>query len=155
MVAKKPECHDCLAEGVQRWRPVEGVRVKRCATHRRAKKVAQKSRNRDRRVLTTYGMTPEQWEALNAFQGGLCAICGPWTGNRGASRSLSTDHDHSCCAGPTSCGKCVRGLLCGTCNTFIGRIRDNFEVAQSMASYLQYPPTQQLRDGMDSYRRIK
>lgn len=32
------------------------------------------------------------------------------------------DHDHSCCPGATSCGECIRGILCGGCNTAFGRL---------------------------------
>jgi hypothetical protein len=40
------------------------------------------------------------------------------------------DHDHTCC--PTrerTCGQCIRGLLCGACNTHLGYIErlPNFE----------------------------
>jgi hypothetical protein len=30
--------------------------------------------------------------------------------------SLVVDHDHNCCDGDKSCGKCIRGLLCRVCN---------------------------------------
>lgn len=70
-----------------------------------------------RHLVTKYGMTVEDYEAMLAEQGGVCAVCErpPKTGRR-----LAVDHDHACCPGEGSCGKCVRGLLCTTCNTWLG-----------------------------------
>lgn len=45
------------------------------------------------------------------------------------------DHDHHCCKDKTSCGKCVRGLLCRTCNSGLGYFRDN---AISLLNGYQY-----------------
>lgn len=59
-----------------------------------------------------YGITVEQYERMLTDQGGVCAIC---TRKPGRVR-LSVDHDHTCCPGRGSCGKCVRGLLCKSCN---------------------------------------
>jgi hypothetical protein len=43
------------------------------------------------------------------------------------------DHDHSCC-GLASCGKCVRGLLCRSCNGVIGGTRDSIGALRAMAA---------------------
>src|SRR4051812_22405359 len=53
-------------------------------------------------------------EMFNRFLG-LCWCC-----NRKV--AFQIDHDHECCPGPYSCGKCVRGILCMSCNTAIGRL---------------------------------
>jgi len=66
-----------------------------------------------------YNITMEWYEEKLKEQGGLCAICRrPQSAKKGTPRWLAIDHDHACCpkAG-RSCGECVRGLLCTSCNT--------------------------------------
>jgi hypothetical protein len=36
--------------------------------------------------------------------------------------TLVIDHDHACCSGRRSCGKCVRGALCNRHNLYLGFI---------------------------------
>ncbi|GGP31473.1 hypothetical protein GCM10010501_72640 [Streptomyces libani subsp. rufus] len=85
-------------------------------------------------VKSRYGITAEDYEALLEAQGGACAICREpcTTGNR-----LSVDHDHECCPGRRSCGKCIRGLLCTRCNPGIGYFRDNVELLRRAVAYLE------------------
>lgn len=49
---------------------------------------------------------------------------------------LRIDHDHSCCDGPRSCGRCVRGWLCHKCNSALGFVRDNPEILKDLGTYL-------------------
>lgn len=57
-----------------------------------------------------YGLSEQDYEAMFTKQGGLCGVCKkpPETGTR-----FVVDHDHKT-------GR-VRGLLCNTCNTTVGR----------------------------------
>lgn len=103
-----PNCKDCSTG--TRPAPYPGPR---CATHHRAFRKDQRARQKAVRIKRVYGLQDGDYEALKAAQGGRCAICRIATG---ATRALATDHDHSCCPGKTSCGKCVRGLLCARCN---------------------------------------
>lgn len=90
-----------------------------------------------KRVMQTeriFGLSPGSYARMLSDQGGSCKICGRVdpTG-----RKLHVDHDHSCCSGKTSCGQCVRGLLCGQCNTGLGMFRDDPDCLEAAASYLR------------------
>lgn len=78
--------------------------------------------------IAKYNLSSEQadyWLGIKA-----CQACGTTT-------KLCIDHDHSCCAGSGSCGKCVRGVLCGNCNSALGHAKDSADRLQGLISYLQ------------------
>lgn len=77
-----------------------------------------------------YGITSEQYEAA-VLRG--CAICGR------TDRKLHVDHDHSCCPARKSrtCGRCIRGLICGQCNRAIGGFDDDIDVIKNAVKYLE------------------
>lgn len=85
------------------------------------------------RSARRHGLTKEQFEALLAKQGGKC-LCGRTQSSKlGA---LHIDHDHACCPGTYSCGKCVRGLLCDWCNTALGKLGDDPALLRLLYGYL-------------------
>lgn len=92
-------------------------------------------------------MTPEQYDALLALQGGHCFMC-PATGK---ARALAVDHDHAKaraeCTHPhdESCENCWRGLLCSRCNDTLAHARDEVVFFERAIDYLNYPPAQMWR----------
>jgi Fe-S cluster biogenesis protein NfuA len=50
--------------------------------------------------------------------------------------ATAIDHDHRCCPGTTSCGRCVRGLLCHWCNAGIGLLGDTSGGVEKAVQYL-------------------
>ena len=84
--------------------------------------------------LTRYGI---DFNKLWMSQAGLCAVCNELMSPTGRSpESVVVDHDHNCCKGQSSCGKCVRGLIHKRCNTVLGSSLDNPKLLQSAAAYL-------------------
>lgn len=93
----------------------------------------------DLRVAADYGISGEMYRSLVKEQGGVCRICGKVetaTHQSGAVRRLSVDHDHRCCPGKKSCGKCVRGLLCARCNSAIGLFDEDPAILHAAVQYL-------------------
>lgn len=87
------------------------------------------------RNIRRYGLTIDQYHEMLEEQNYSCKICGmPDLTFR---KRLSVDHDHLCCPGTTSCGKCVRGLLCHRCNAGLGSAKDSIEILQKMIDYLK------------------
>ena len=62
-----------------------------------------------------YKLRQEDYDRLVLKQNGLCAICHQ-------AKKLFVDHDHQCCSTQRTCGKCIRGLLCISCNNILGII---------------------------------
>jgi len=64
-------------------------------------------------------------------QDGCCAICGIHHTiiHEKTGKALHVDHCHTT-------GK-VRGLLCFTCNSAIGKFKDNIDIIQSAIIYLK------------------
>ena len=61
-----------------------------------------------------------------------CFVCEETPG-----KALCVDHDHNCCPTKTSCGKCIRGLICGNCNSALGHAKDDPERLRKLADYLE------------------
>lgn len=107
---------------------------------------------RDTILRRQYQMTLEDYRALLAAQGGGCAVCGATEPGGGAGSNIdgfSVDHDHSCCPGKVTCGKCVRALLCNRCNLSIGRLGDSLDVFRRIVEVMENPPAQQYRRSLD------
>lgn len=85
-----------------------------------------------RAIKWKFRMTPERYDELLALQGGGCGVCGGDPGDE----HFHIDHDHSCCPGKKSCGKCIRGLLCGECNRMLGLAHDDPQILQQGARYV-------------------
>jgi len=98
-----------------------------------------KSCAHDSQLRHKFGIGLSDYNAMLESQGGGCAICritdAAKMANNGSKR-FHVDHDHSCCPGKTSCGKCVRGLLCARCNLSIGKMEDSQELLLSAIEYL-------------------
>lgn len=69
-------------------------------------------------------------------QGHRCAICG--SPDPETRSGWAIDHDHGCCDGPKSCGKCVRGLLCNNCNAGLGFFSDNADRLVRAVEYIKF-----------------
>lgn len=90
-----------------------------------AKRKARTKEKRSETIQKMYNLSPERYQAMLAEQKNRCLSCGrPFVSTK-KEFSPCVDHDHDCCPGKTSCGKCLRGLICFPCNRNIGIIEAN------------------------------
>jgi len=87
-----------------------------------------------RKLAKRFGQSLEWYDRTLKKQGGKCAIC--QRDFSGFKVGPAVDHDRNCCPGSDSCGQCVRGLLCGSCNTALGRFGDGPERLRSALRYV-------------------
>jgi hypothetical protein len=86
---------------------------------------------RAKRLKDFFNLTEEEWDKINAYQKGVCFICGrvEKSGNR-----LATDHCHKT-------GR-IRGLLSCHCNRLLGKIERLWTIddIQRAIEYILHPP---------------
>jgi hypothetical protein len=108
---------------------------RRAALKLKAKKVRPKQLETMRKhnwdksgILNLEGkpFTQDDYDKNFQLQNGLCKICKK--PQAAFARALAADHNHTTGV--------FRGLLCNNCNTSIGLLNDNPNVAASLASYL-------------------
>jgi hypothetical protein len=75
--------------------------------------------------LARYRISLAEFDKLLKSQNSVCAICLKFCST---GKNLGVDHDHRT-------GK-VRGLLCQTCNSAIGMVKESLELIDKMKSYL-------------------
>jgi hypothetical protein len=92
----------------------------------RAYRETHRTRERDRRLRETYGISTKTLESMLVAQGNACAICGrsDWPG-----RGPHVDHNHS--------SGLVRGILCIHCNQALGHAKDDISILTRMIGYLR------------------
>lgn len=129
----RPENHERSLE-VQRERRRNFPATDEELTHRAATRRASYQRLKVAGRLLSNLISDEKYAAMLAAQGGLCALCGlpeRTKANNGSGdvRRLAVDHDHRS-------GR-VRALLCARCNSAIGHLREDPNLARAVADYLE------------------
>jgi len=93
----------------------------------RPARVTSKEERRAARLRSKYDLLPGEYDAMLASQGGGCAICESRFNVNG--KPFVVDHCHKT--------NRVRGLLCTTCNTGIGHLRDSEFLLARAIEYLR------------------
>ena len=110
----------------------------RCPDCRAKHDQVRKARDARGKKFRQYGITEADYDRMLADQGGGCRFCGTTQAHPTiCPYDFHIDHDHSCCPGTRSCGRCVRFLLCYLCNPGLGYFRDNPQVLRAAADYLE------------------
>ncbi len=94
---------------------------------------ANQGKNRIYHLKSKYGLSADRFTKILQEQGGCCSICRRTLHGR---QAPCVDHDHRCCPGRKSCGRCIRGLLCKTCNSHLGWLESGRWILPRAIEYL-------------------
>jgi len=64
-------------------------------------------------LLAKYKMSLQEYKERSEAGCEICRVK--------SSHNLHVDHDHNCCNGIITCGKCVRGVICPGCNMAVDK----------------------------------
>ncbi len=131
-------CKECRSIYARENPEVGRNAAKKWAENNREKQreIRNRRRRENRRAVksdelyTKFRIRIDDYERMLSDQDGVCAICKQSETQtlNGAVKSLAVDHCHAS-------GR-VRGLLCGHCNTALGKVKDDPEILRSMIEYL-------------------
>lgn len=89
--------------------------------------IRNKDRYTDYEYRKKYGITLAEYYEMLEDQAYKCYICG--VGQDEVTKKLSVDHHHDT-------GK-VRKLLCVSCNTALGHVKENIDIMKKMIDYVE------------------
>jgi hypothetical protein len=95
----------------------------------KARRALDKDKLAARHRQRTYGISAEQYAEMVARCKGRCEICEAPPTRQG----LCIDHDHTTGA--------VRGLLCGSCNQALGKLKDDPRIMRAALAYVEQHQT--------------
>lgn len=127
-------CRQCNNQRLKKWREENPDKVKEWRESNPDYKKEWTKKNPDHNLRRKYGLSQADYNKLLEDQNHVCAICGGVNKN---GKALSVDHDHSCCPGKNSCGKCIRKLLCEACNFGLGHFKDNPVFLRAATEYVE------------------
>jgi recombination endonuclease VII len=107
---------EIAARKSRKWKTDPAYRERQYARLRKCQRKVQ--------LKFDYNMSLEQYDALLARQGGVCAIC-----RIRSERPLCVDHCHRTDR--------IRGLLCRTCNSGLGFFNDDPALLRAATAYLE------------------
>lgn len=135
---RQSQCKTCNNRTATEWR--ERNQEKYDAIYR--KHYGDGMRQRARR----YGIEVDILRTMFLESDGVCESCGV---RQETLYDLQVDHDHKCCPGQKSCGKCVRGLICYGCNNGIARFLDDVAKMRLAIQYLERWDSREAQENQD------
>jgi len=115
-------CKSCHLDQQKQWRKtVVGQTIIKEYSRRYFNTQHGKAVRRKGHLLRKYNMTLQEYEQRSQQQSGACLICGQ-------KKKLYVDHNHET--------NIVRGLLCCTCNLFVGKVESNGKLLEVIKQYL-------------------
>ena len=112
-------CKECRRKTAQQWQKNNPEKVKA-----QIRSTPSYESQRNYMYKTRYGITLGTYNTLLEEQRGACAIC-----RKVVDYLLHVDHCHES-------GE-VRGLLCASCNSYLGKIGDDVETLHRAIMYIQ------------------
>lgn len=117
-------CIVCLQKYQSEWRLKHIDHIKKYSKETYNK---YKLKHRNKHLMKKFGITNEQYEEMLKAQDGKCAICK--TTETGQYQYFSIDHNHKT--------NKIRELLCMSCNTILGHVKENKESLLQAIAYLE------------------